>query len=355
MIEQQSWTCRPYRPGDEVHLAALFERVFERPMTPQLWKWKLGDHAKTPPNVWLAVDGQDRPVCQYAGIPRRVRLADGEHTVMVAVDAMTAPENRRRGVFTEVVSRAHAAWRDAGVAFVLGMPNEEYGSRTDALGWQRVSSLRWMIRPIQPDVLLSRRSPLGGLPGLKAAGGLWNRFWDFGGRRPPGRVCDTMDRAESEAAFDRLADVNDSNEQLELHRDKAWMSHRLLDVPVSPYRIVVASNAQEPLGYAAYRVQEVNGRRIGAIAELVTPHPDGRIGSWLIREAAGRLRDAGADIAVALAVPGSRQHRLFRRRGFLFSWGTFAIHAVILDPDVRIETLRGSGRWMLAGGDFDLI
>ncbi|MCH7823176.1 MAG: GNAT family N-acetyltransferase [Acidobacteria bacterium] len=355
MIEQRSWTVRPYRSGDEVHLAALFERVFERPMTPQLWRWKLGDHAKAPPNVWLAVDGQDRPLCQYAGIPRRVRLPDGEHTVMVAVDAMTAPELRRQGAFTAVVTRAHAAWRDAGVAFVLGMPNEEYGSRTDALGWQRVSSLRWMIRPIRPDVLLARRTRLGGLPGLEAAGGLWNTFWNLGARRSPGRVFEAMDRAESEAAFDRLAGARDSKEHLELHRDKAWMVHRLLDVPVSPYRIVVASDGQEPVGYAAYRVQEVNGRRIGAIAELVTPHPDSRFGSWLIREAADRLRDAGADIAVALAVPGSRDHRLFRRRGFLFSWGTFVIHAVILDPDIRIETLRGSGRWMLAGGDFDLI
>ena len=355
MTDHPSWTCRPYRKGDEVHLASLFERVFERPMTPQLWRWKLGDHARTPPNVWLAVDRQDRPVCQYAGIPRRVRLADGEHTVMVAVDAMTAPELRRQGTFTAVVTCAHAAWRDAGVAFVLGMPNEKYGSRTDALGWQRVSSLRWMIRPLRPDLLLARRMRFRGLPGLEAAGRLWNRFWDLGPRRPPGLVFAAVDRTASEEAFDRLAGGRASDEHLELRRDKAWMIHRLLDVPVSPYEIVVASDGQQALGYAAYRVQEVNGRRIGAIAELVTPHADDRVGSWLIREAAGRLRDAGADIAIALAVPGSRDHRLFRRRGFLFSWGAFGIHTVILDPDIRIESLRGSGRWMLAGGDFDLI
>jgi hypothetical protein len=268
---------------------------------------------------------------------------------------MTAPELRRQGALTTVVTCAHEAWRAAGVAFVLGMPNEKWGSRTDALGWQRVSSLRWMTRPLRPDLLLARRMQLRRVPGLEAAGKLWNSFWDLGSRRPPGLVFDAVGRAAAEAAFDRLAGVPDSNRHLELHRDKGWMIHRLLDVPVSPYEIVVARDGQRTLGYAAYRVQEVDGRRIGAIAELVAPHADSRVGSRLIREAAGRLREAGAELAIALAVPGSRNHRLFRRRGFLFSWGTFGIHAVILDPDVPIESLRGPGRWMLAGGDFDLI
>ena len=355
MSERAPWTCRPYRPGDEVALASLFERVFERPMTPQLWRWKLRDQATTFPNVWLAVDSQDRPVCQYAGIPRRVLLPGGERTVMVAVDAMTAPELRRQGAFTAVVSRAHAAWRDAGVAFVLGMPNERHGSRTAALGWRRVSSLRWMIRPLRPDVLLARRSRLGRLPGLKTAGRLWNTLWELGTPRSLGLVFDALDRAQCETAFDRLADAGASQEPFALHRDKAWMNHRLLDEPESPYEIVIASDGQQAYGYAAYRVRQVNGRRIGAIAELVSRHADSRIGSGLIREAASRLRDEGAEIAIALAVPGSRDHRLFRRRGFLFSWGTFAVHVVILDPGIRIETLRGSRGWMLAGGDFDLI
>ena len=293
-------------------------------------------------------------MCHYAGIPRRIRLPDGERSVMVAVDAMTAPEFRRRGVFTEVVTRAHAAWRDAGVAFVLGMPNETYGSRTDALGWQRVTSLSWMVRPLRPDVLLARRFGQARLPGLEAAGKLWNALWDLGARRPFGLMVDTMDRAASEAAFDSLADAPESNAPLALHRDKAWMAHRLLDPP-TPYEVVIAGDPRRPLGYAAYRVQQVNDRKIGAVAELATHPEDDSIASRLICEVARRLSDEGAEMAIALAVPGSREHRLFRRRGFMFSWGTFDIYAVILDPVVRIDTIRGAERWALAGGDFDLI
>ncbi len=355
MSRREQWTCRPYQPSDEVPLAALFERVFKRSMTSQLWRWKLRDHAEDFPNVWVAVDSQDQPVCQYAGIPRRICLPEGERFVMVAVDAMTAPEFRRQGAFTAVVTRAHAAWRAAGVAFVLGMPNERYGSRADALGWQRVSSLRWMIRALRPELLLARRTRLGRLPGIEVGGRFWNKLWDFGPSRPPGLELDTVNRAQAETAFDQLAGALESTEQPALRRDKEWLLHRFLDRPGSPYGVVVASDGQRARGYTAYGLQEASGRRIGTIADLVTQHADSRIGGCLLRETAARLRGAGAEIAIALAVPGSREHRLFRRQGFVFSWGTFRVDAVILDPNLNIETLRDSGPWKLAGGDFDLI
>ena len=355
MNQHRVWTCRPYRPGDEIHLAPLFSRVFERTMTPESWRWKLGHRTYTVANSWLAVDSRDRPVCHYAGIPRRVRLAAGERDVMVAVDAMTAPEFRRQGAYTAVVTRAHEAWRDAGVAFVLGMPNEQHGSRIVALGWQRVASLRWMIRPLRPDLLLARRVRLARLPGLEAASELWNRGWDFGARRSYGQVPRAADRAESEVAFAHLGAARPSQDRLALQRDKAWLVHRLLDPPESPYEIVIAGDAEGPLGYAAFRLREVNGRKIGAIAELASSTGDDRIGAALISEAANRLRRQGAEIAIALAVPGGRDERLFRRRGFLFSWGEFGVHAVVLDAEVGIETLSGSERWRLTGSDFDVV
>ena len=53
--------------------------------------------------------------------------------LMVSVDTMTAPAFRRRGLLTEVAARAYEAWRDAGIAFVIGLPNQQWGSRARAL------------------------------------------------------------------------------------------------------------------------------------------------------------------------------------------------------------------------------
>jgi hypothetical protein len=72
-------------------------------------------------------------------------------TVIVSVDAKTAREYRRQGLLTRGASLAFANWRANGVAFTLGMPNENWGSRTDALGWIRLFPLQWLVRPVRPE------------------------------------------------------------------------------------------------------------------------------------------------------------------------------------------------------------
>lgn len=346
------WSCRPYRPGDEVHLAALFERVFERPMTPDRWIWKLGRWRGSVPNVWIAVDQHDRPICHYGGIPRRLRRGGQERTIMVVADAMTAPGFRRQGAYTAVVTRAHRAWRDAGVALVLGLPNERHGSRIGALGWQRLCPLRWMIRPLRLDRLLQRRSRLGRLPGVGRAARLWNTYWE-GDPAPPGIALDAANEEGAGAAFAQLARPAGAHNRLVLARDREWMAHRLLHAPGEKHEILVATDERGARGYCAYRVHQADGRRFGAIPEIVAD--DARIGSALVGEAVRRMRAAGAETAIALAVPRGCEHRILRSHGFLFSWGAFEVQTVILDPLIRIDELRGADRWMLSGGDFDVI
>ena len=323
-------------------------------MTPAQWVWKLAHTAHGVPNVWLAVDERNRPVCQYAGIPRQVRLGGRDHPVMVAVDAMTAPASRRLGVLTSVVECAHAAWRAAGVTFVLGLPNEQWGSRRTALGWQPVTSLRWLTRPLRPEALLARRIRWRGLSRLSVAGTCWNRWCDRGSGRARGVVHAQLDRVHAADVFDRVSRERDSSGYVTLRRDSQWMTRRLFDRPASPYGVVVAHEGARPRGYAAYQIQRVGDRRVGTVTDLVTRPPHGRVGRGLIRETVGRLRSEGADTAIALAVPGAPDHRLLRRAGFLFSRGSFTVDVVLLDANLRIETLRAA-RWMLRGSDFDLI
>lgn len=357
--ERVAWTCRPYREGDETALVALFERAFERPMTTDYWRWKHGGRGQGVPEVWLAVDRDDRPVSHYGGVPRRLWLDGEERTVMVVADAMTEPAQRRRGAFTAVAGRAHEAWREAGVALVLGMPNEQHGSTVEAVGWQRVSSLRWAIRPLRPDLLAGRRTRLVRLPGARLAARAWNGYWDRGAM-PSGIVLEALGAGDAGAALERLAagpggvgPGGATGDGFMLLRDASWMRHRFLEAPGEPYDIVVAWLEGRPRGCVAYRLRHDGGRAVGAIAELLAS--DERIADALVREATRRLRDGGAEMVIALAVPGGRDHRALRRRGFLFSWGSFDVHAVLLDPGLSIDALRADGAWKLSGGDFDVI
>lgn len=347
-----TWRCRPYQPGDETRLAALFQTVFDRPMTPAHWVWKLGQGANGVPNVWLAVDDAGHPVCHYAGIPRGVHLEGRDHRVMVIVDAMTHPACRRQGLLTEVVRQAHAAWRSAGVSFLLGMPNEAWGSRRGELGWQPIADLRWFVTPLHPEAVLARRFGWAALSKVTLLSDLWSAWWD--GRSQPGFGGSEVTGAAAEAVLRELPAQPVAAGDATLDRDAEWVTRRLLERPESPYRVLVAKDAQAVRSYIAYQTLHLAGRRVGTVTDVVRGTADASVARWLLREALGRLRAEGADIAMALAVPGTPDDALLRRAGFLFTQGTFSVDAVMLDQRLPIETLRGA-RWRLGGSDFDLI
>ena len=347
-----TWRCRPYRPGDETRLAALFETVFDRTMTSEHWVWKLVHEPSEVANVWLAVDEADHPVGQYAGIPRRVRVGGRDYRIMVAVDAMTHPAFRSRGVLTEVVGRAHAAWRSAGLAFVLGMPNEQWGSRRVALGWQPVTSLRWMVSPLKVEAVLARRMNWPVLSKLTLMSHLWHAWWDV--RCPPGVVVSEVAGTEAAAVFNDMSVPSTSGHGASLHQDPPWMRRRLLERPSSPYRVLVARDGPRVLGYTVYQIQRIAKLRVGTVTDFGTSQSGGGVGRWLLRETARRLRADGAETAMALAVPGACDDRELRQAGFHFRRGTFSVDAVMLDARLPIDTLRGA-HWMLRGSDFDLI
>src|SRR5262245_55815968 len=218
------WTIRPYSPGDERDLVVLFQRVFGRPITETDWWWKLKQLPSPVENVWLAVDGNGKPVFQYAGIPVRYHLPGGEKTVMVGVDTMTAPEFRRQGLLTTVGRFTYDTWRTAGIPFVIGLRNEIWESRIDALGFEMLFPLQWLIRPLRPEALLARRSRVPAFSRLTPLGTMWNSFWDRKVLPDPTVHVRPIDQAGPE--FDRLWRSCLAETQVSVIRDSAWVHWR---------------------------------------------------------------------------------------------------------------------------------
>jgi hypothetical protein len=353
-IPKVTWAIRPYRPGDERALVALFERVFGRSISETHWRWKL----KQPPapieieNVWLAVDG-DTPIFQYAGIPTRYRLPAGETTAMVSVDTMTAPEFQRRGLLSVVGRVVYDTWRAAGVPFVIGLPNQRWGSRSGALGWQPLFPLQWLVRPLRPEAILARRLKRPALASLAWLGVAWNSFWILWQPRDAAFVTRSVERAGPE--FDQLWQRCSADTPVSVVRDQAWVNWRYLDAPALGYHVLLAERDGQPVGYAAYRVEAHAAGVAGFVAELFAASADAPARRTLIAETLAALRAAGADNAVTLAVPGSPLERDLRGAGFLYSRGAFGVQIVPLDPALPLDLLRDPQSWNLAGGDFDVI
>lgn len=359
---------RPARPDDVGAICDLFARAFGRPLEPAVWQWKLGPRAtgipglEGVPTVWVATDESDRPICHYGGIPRWIALGDaGRHPAMITVDGMTDPTSRRRGAFTETIRHAHAVWREAGIACVLGLPNERWGSRIEALDWRYLYPLRWFLRPLASAALIAQRFGQH-RPATPAAGGsgLLDRAYErLLVRSPPADPgIEVGPTAAVDPRFDavdprrRAADGGGPDGGCGLLRGADWVGWRYLDCAAHDYEVLEATVDDRLLGYLAWRQDTSGDLAFGTVAELLAE--DDRTRWALISAAVRRMRARGAAAAAALAIPGTPEALVLRRAGFRFSRGAFDVRCVPLRDDLPWSVLRDGERFTVVGGDFDV-
>lgn len=335
---------RPCRPGDEGALVDLFGRVFGRELTEERWRWKLASRPSPVPNVWVAEAG-GRLVFQYAGIPFRLRAAGREVRAMLAVDGMTDPAWRRRGLLTEGVGRAHEAWREAGIALVLGLPNERWGGRTEALSWQPLFPLEWRARPLRPERTLARRLGAPAVARLSAPGAALHALLRLRGRRAETALAE---RDTTSAAFDALDASAAAGIPFGPVHDGSWVRWRLLEAVPEPYRVALFESKGEITGWAAFRV-------VAGTAHLADLRADPRDIPPLLNLLADALRADGVEKILTLTAPGTALQQALRRAGYLRVRRPFLLHAVLLDPSLPLERLRDPGSWLLTGADFDVL
>jgi Acetyltransferase (GNAT) domain len=345
------YAIRPWRPGDERGLVDLLGRSFGSGVTEDHWKWKLRGRTAAVDNVWLAESAEGFPVFHYAAIPNRFSMSGRPVTAMTAVDAVTAPEYRRRGLLTRALPQIHSAWRESGVPFVLGLPNEQWGSRARALGWQRLFPLQWLTRPLRPSVLLSRSLKLPFLE-RSTADRLWNHLLQAGLRRDASVRVEPVSIADE--AFDRLWERCRDDAQFSTVRDRSWIEWRFLGCPSRSYRLSLARRAGEPAGYCVHYVIETQGRKLAVLAEILTARGDRGARDTLLHHLIGLLLPTGAEALTTLAIPGTAQHRWLRRAAFV-QRQAFSVELVPLRDDVPFATMRRCESWNLSGADFDVV
>jgi hypothetical protein len=352
MSDAECPTIRPYREGDRGGLVALFRRSFGRSISEDHWTWKLHGRSPQVENVWLATTADDKPVFHYAGIPTEFSLSDNTVHTMVAVDAMTDPLYRRRGLLTRAVTQVHSNWRDRGVAFVIGLPNDQWGSRARALGWQPLFPLQWLIRPLRLEALLARKLAIPLLNRATAVGAVWNRNLQ-------GRLhCDGAVRVErvtnAGEEFDRLWETCKSNAKFSTVRDRAWVAWRFLSSPSNDYAVSLARREGAPVGYSAHRLIETERSTFAILAEMLFQGSNQSGRDTLLYELIESLRTTKAETLATLAVPGTEYFRWLRRSGF-HARRSFSVELIPLATDLPIGLMRNADNWSLTGADFDVV
>jgi GNAT superfamily N-acetyltransferase len=299
----------------------------------------------------LAVDGE-RVVGQYAAWRIDGLLERRTRPFMFALDAMVDPEFRRQGILTAMVQEAHRLWQAEGAACVLAMPNEQWGSVNEKVGWRRVFPLQWQIRPLRLEKIAMRRLGLALSPPA-AFSRLWNAYWRRRLLPDPRLVLETV--ATAGVAFDDLWQRLRENQPLSTIRDAAWIQWRYLSVPDRSYRVLLARRDGRPVGYIVYWLQPFSGGEAGIVAEFLYETGDSGVRDRLVVAVLDQLQAAGAESLIGLAVPGTPTADVFKRVGAIFSWGAFDVWMLPLDAQADFSFLKQPENWSLHGGNFDII
>jgi hypothetical protein len=357
-----SWTVRPYEPGDETQLVELYARVFGRPRPVEVWRWKLQGRPAPYPTVWVAATSEGRIAGQYGGIPLGLQIGGQVYPAVHAVEAMTDPAFRRQGMLTRLGEAAHGGWAAAGQVAVLGLPNDQWGTRNYALGYRPLFPLAWLRFPLHAERAVARTAqiprPLAGpVAALGAAGsGVWRGLARGAMRRQMGGAAGAVeDVTGPDPALDRLWARAAPHYPHLVVRDSGWVDWRFLRAATGAYRVLLARAGGEPVAYLAYRLVESLERVTGYLADVFMT-PDGAAGAAALLDAALRdLAGRGAATVLTTGVPGSALYGLLRACGFWPMRHGFQFEIVPLAPLIQPAALADPRAWYLTAGDFDVI
>jgi GNAT superfamily N-acetyltransferase len=333
------WFGRP-NPDIVRGVARMFE-LADDPKDTELLNWQYLQHLGGP-YLAIAHDGSgpvDGGGAMYAAFPTRFRVGGFTHTVVQSFDTLTLPAYRGKGLFVRLADVVYEGAAADGVAGVYGFPNDaSVKGFTKHLSWTMMDPLPMMARPVglrYPRVRLGVREPM--VSGPSASSG-------------SPTVPDDIDEL-----FDEIAGPG----YVGLQRDRRYLDWRL-GRPGANYRVHTATGQDgrlEALGICELTVK--HGCALGYVMELMHRPGSRSAGRRVGREMVAELRNRGADMVLAWALPGGDARRALTSVGFVplpervrpvqLHFGARALSGAIA-PEMTER-----GRWNLSYLDSDTV
>lgn len=272
-------------PEDQAALLALVGDVMgwaPGGAAERMWRWKHHDNPAGPSPTWLAWT----PEGQLLGVRTFLRWkflgADGPLAAVRAVDTVTAPEARGRGLFKRLTLHGLERLAAEGVAFVFNTPNDQSRPGYLSMGWRPVERLTVAVQPRGPWGVVRMATS-------RVPASLESAPVSLG--RPAAEGLDDAACAALVAA---------PGPGVVTIRDAQHLRWRYAGLPELGYRVVLLG-ADPAEGVAVVRARTRGSARELTVAEIWAPTR--RAAVRLIRRA---LTESGSDYALALPASGSR-------------------------------------------------
>jgi len=271
---------RPWRPGDETAIIALFETVFARPMTPAFWRWRFLDHPAGGPLIMLAWDG-DRLAGHYAASHAPLVVEGKPLAAALSMTTMTHPDYRGRGLFEALGGALYEQLSAQGFAAIWGFPNTlSHLPFRGKLGWFDVCDVATMTL-------------------------------DLTQRAAPAADRRVVTVSQTDARFGALSARLARQTPIGGLRDAPTLAWRIDRNPVNRYRLFALEEGDGIVGYA---VTKAYGAAAVDLVELRAE--DDAAGKLLLETVIAATAAEGARHLHAWRLSHDAQRLVFERAGF---------------------------------------
>jgi GNAT superfamily N-acetyltransferase len=314
-------------------VAELYFLCFGVRPPPTYIRWR---YLETPTGLTPTMLAFDQGICVgcYALWPTGLLLDGRPISGGQAIDSMTHPDYRGRGLFVEVAEHCYDDLRKLGYQVLYGFPNDAaYSVRVRRLNWHHVTDIHhwarplWLLDPPQVGGLIAAASLLWPLPA--AASGL--------------RI-ETV-RPDSEAIA-VLLDSAETKSICRVQRSAEWLAWRYHADSGGDYRWIAVYAGDALRCFAVWRFDPVSRRAL--LGELVG-HPQSfpaGLRSALSSAHACRARVLSAFTNDAGLVQLLRSSGFIRRSSERFM--VRSLTGSTLPANIHL-----AATWRISGGDFD--
>ncbi len=232
---------RPFRPGDEPRILALFRICFGRARSLEHWRWKFAAHPWGIRKIMVATTERGQIVAHYGGYPARLVDATAEDirtiTALQIGDTMTSP--RVRHVGRRHSNLLHRISQDYFAQYCEGQVDLIFGFNTGKIqryylklvpGMRFFEGVPFMSLTLDDAALARLRAAARQQASIKVR-----------------RVTKT------DAAWDRFFNAHARHYGLLTQRDAAYVQWRYLDNPDPGYRLYAAYEKEELSGWSVFR------------------------------------------------------------------------------------------------------
>lgn len=333
---------RKIQPQDADATLELVSRCLNTasvPRTKEFWSWKHVDNFFGP-SPGLVAEEAGRLVGLRMFLRWKWAAGSESHEAVRAVDTLTAPEARGKGIFKALTLGLAEEMMHDGVSFIFNTPNPASRPGYLKMGWRDVARIPVLFRPIRPASILLAISA----PRPDSGDGV---DW-----RAPSDAIEPERIVHLAGVEGILSDAYDGETRLHTKRTAAYLTWRYSRKSGLIYW-VQACLEKDAGALVVFRQRRRRGMKELTITELLLSRgTEGvRCGSSLVRQL---IDNSGADYAVASAVRQTVERTTLLKSGF-FPWSIPGPRLTVrtLGADVQPDPSAWSS-WRPSIGDLEL-